>query len=73
MIKATMECTNCKKERDIPRDELSEALCKDNVGELSLCTDCEKLWDVEVDKYRANRNKEFALLQGRFGILIDED
>lgn len=68
MIKATMICTNCRKETVIPYDELSEAVDLDKQGELNLCSVCKVVWVDEVDKLREARNTGFAELQKRFGI-----
>ena len=69
MIKATMFCTNCKAEKEIPCEELESAIALDKQGELNLCSDCQKLWASEVGKFREEKNKRFAELQLRFGIV----
>ena len=68
MIKATMICTNCKREKDIPREELDKAILDDNVGELNLCTDCSELWKIEMATLRGEQATKFKALQKRFGI-----
>ena len=68
MIKATIICTNCKKEKEIPYAELGSALLLDKEGELNLCSDCQKLWGTETAILRKETAKRFAMLQERFGI-----
>ena len=69
MIRATMVCTNCKKEKSIPSEELRTAVMNDMEGELNLCSVCQVLWSAEIGKMREGRAKEFRRLQGQFGIL----
>ena len=68
MIKATMVCTHCTGEKDIPREELDKAVLDDNVGELNLCSDCMKLWSNAVDILKQDRASKFAEIQKQFGI-----
>ena len=68
MIKATMVCTNCKEEKEIARAELEKAVELDNMGELNLCSDCRKLWETEVARFREDKDKRFIEIQERFGI-----
>lgn len=68
MIKASMVCTNCKAEKDIPREELENALALDNEGELHLCFTCQQVWKAAVDRLHKRRAKDFADLQKSFGL-----
>lgn len=68
MIKATMVCTNCHEEKEIPPDELLHAFDLNSVGELNLCSDCRKLWETAMKEYKEYKAKEFAAIQKRFGI-----
>ena len=68
MIKATMVCSNCKKEEALSGAELREALEQDSRGEFHLCSDCSKLWSLEMVKLREERHEMFAKLQEKFGI-----
>ncbi len=68
MIKATMFCTKCKKEKEIPHEEIDSAVVLDKEGELNLCSDCMKLWTHAVDILRQDRATRFAKIQKRFGI-----
>ncbi len=68
MIKAYMTCTNCKKEKEIPREGLAIAVDLDDTGELNLCSDCQKLWEEAVEELRRTQGASFARLQKMFGV-----
>ena len=73
MIKATMTCTNCKRDRDIPSDELHHAVMLDREGELNLCTACEKMWVTTITILNKERDTAFAEYQEQFGMGRDKE